>query len=172
MFFGPSFWGDVMSGKIEQRITELGVVLPAPLQIPPGLDVPLVMLKILGKRVIVSGHGPQETDGSIAQPLGQVGAEVTVEQGTEAARKTALAMVGTLQRELGDLDKIKSWVKVLGMVNSAPGFNQQVSVINGFSLQIIEIFGKECGMAARSAVGMAHLPFSIPVEVEAELELH
>lgn len=161
-----------MSGKIEQRITELGVVLPAPLQIPPGLDVPLVMLKILGKRVIVSGHGPQETDGSIAQPLGQVGAEVTVEQGTEAARKTALAMVGTLQRELGDLDKIKSWVKVLGMVNSAPGFNQQVSVINGFSLQIIEIFGKECGMAARSAVGMAHLPFSIPVEVEAELELH
>lgn len=156
----------------ESRIKELGIVLPAPLQIPPGLDVPLVMLKIVGRRVIVSGHGPQEEDGSIAQPLGQVGAEVTVEQGTEAARKTALAMVGTLQRELGDLDRIKSWVKVLGMVNSAPGFNQQVAVINGFSNQIIEIFGRECGMATRSAVGMAHLPFSIPVEVEAELELH
>ena len=155
----------------EARIKELGLVLPAPLQIPPGIDVPLVMLKVVGKRVIVSGHGPQEEDGSIAKPLGQLGSELTVEQGAEAARKTALAMVGTLQRELGDLDRIKSWVKVLGMVNSAPGFNGQTPVINGFSNQIIEIFGRECGMAARSAVGMAHLPFSIPVEVEAELEL-
>lgn len=156
----------------ESRIKELGLALPAPLQIPPGVDVPLAMLKIVGKRVIVSGHGPQEADGSIAQPLGQVGAEVTLEQGVEAARKTALAMVGTLQRELEDLDRIKSWVKVLGMVNSAPGFNQQTPVINGFSNQIIEIFGRESGMAARSAIGVAHLPFSIPVEVEAELELH
>ena len=161
-----------MTGKVDARIDELGLVLPAPLQIPPGLDVPLVMVKIVGTRVIVSGHGPQEEDGSIAQPLGQVGSDLTVEQGTEAARKTALAMVGTLQRELGDLDRIKIWVKVLGMVNSAPGFNQQVSVINGFSNTIIDIFGRECGMAARSAVGMAHLPFSIPVEVEAELELY
>lgn len=158
--------------NVEKRIEELGLVLPAPLQIPPGLDVPLVMVKITGKRVIVSGHGPQDEDGSIAQPLGQVGAELSVEQGTEAARKTALAMIGTLQRELGDLDRIKSWIKVLGMVNSAPGFNQQVNVINGFSNQVIDIFGRECGMAARSAVGMAHLPFSIPVEVEAELELN
>ena len=157
--------------KIEKRIEELGLTLPAPLQIPPGLDVPLVMVKIVGSRVIVSGHGPQDADGSIAQRLGQVGAELTVEQGAEAARKTALAMIGTLKRELGDLNRIKSWVKVLGMVNSAPGFNQQVNVINGFSNQVIEIFGRERGMAARSAVGMAHLPFSIPVEVEAELEL-
>jgi enamine deaminase RidA (YjgF/YER057c/UK114 family) len=161
-----------MSGKIAQRIADLGLVLPAPLQIPPGLDVPLVMVKIIGKRLLISGHGPQDDDGSIAQPLGQVGSELTIEQGTEAARKTALTMVGTLERELGDLDRIKSWVKVFAMVNSAPGFNQQVSVINGFSLQIIEIFGKESGMATRSAVGMAQLPFSIPVEVEAELELH
>ena len=161
-----------MAGKISQRIADLGLVLPAPLQIPPGLDVPLVMVKIIGTRLLISGHGPQDDDGSIAQPLGQVGSELTLEQGIEAARKTALTMVGTLERELGDLDRIKSWVKVFAMVNSAPGFNQQVSVINGFSLQIIEIFGEESGMATRSAVGMAQLPFSIPVEVEAELELH
>ena len=160
-----------MSGRIDQRISELGLELPAALQIPPGVDVPLVMVKIIGRRVIVSGHGPQETDGSIAQPLGQVGSEVSLEEGVEAARKTALTMVGTLQRELGDLDRIQSWVKVLGMVNSAPGFNQQTPVINGFSNQIIDIFGRECGMAARSAIGVAQLPFSIPVEVEAELEL-
>ncbi|MGI9222091.1 MAG: RidA family protein [Woeseiaceae bacterium] len=161
-----------MAGKIEKRIDELGLVVPAPLQIPPGVDVPLAMIKVIGTRVIVSGHGPQEADGSIAQPLGKVGAELTAEQGAEAARKTALAMVGTLHRELGDLDRIKSWVKVFAMVNSAPGFNGQTPVINGFSNQIIEIFGRECGMATRSAVGMAELPFSIPVEVEAELELH
>ena len=160
-----------MAGKIEKRIQELGLVLPVPLQIPPGVDVPLVMVRTIGKRVIVSGHGPQEEDGSIALPLGQLGSELSVDEGVAAARKTALSMVGTLQRELGDLDKIRSWVKVLGMVNSAPGFNQQTPVINGFSNQIIEIFGCESGMAARSAIGVAQLPFGIPVEVEAELEL-
>lgn len=160
-----------MSGKIEERIEQLGLTLPAALQIPPGIDVPLAMIRIVGNRVIVSGHGPQNDDGSIAQPLGQVGNEVTLEQAVGAAQRTALTMVGTLQRELGDLDRIKSWVKVLGMVNSAPGFNQQTPVINGFSQQIIEIFGRDCGLAARSAIGVANLPFSIPVEVEAELEL-
>ena len=158
--------------SVEARTKELGLALPAPLQIPPGVDVPLAMVKVIGKRVIVSGHGPQEEDGSIALPLGQLGAELSVEDGVEAARKTALSMVATLRRELGDLDRIKSWVKVLGMVNSAPGFNQQTPVINGFSHQIIDLFGRESGMAARSAIGVAQLPFGIPVEVEAELELH
>ena len=160
-----------MAGIIERRIKELGLTLPAALQIPPGVDVPLSMVRIVGNRAIVSGHGPQNDDGSIAQPLGQVGTEVTLEQAVAAAQRTALTMVGTLQRELGDLDRITSWVKVLGMVNSAPGFNQQTPVINGFSQQIIEIFGRDCGLAARSAIGVASLPFSIPVEVEAELEL-
>ncbi len=160
-----------MTGRVEQRIRDLGLVLPAPLQVPPGVNVPLAMIKVLGKRVLVSGHGPQEADGSIAQPLGQVGAEVTVEQAAEAARKVALAMLGTIQREIGDLDRIDCWVKVFGMVNSAPGFTGQTPVVNGFSEQIIEIFGDECGLATRSAVGMAGLPFGIPVEVEAELQL-
>lgn len=158
--------------SVEARTKELGLALPAPLQIPPGVDVPLAMVKVIGKRIIVSWHGPQEEDGSIALPLGQLGAELSVEEGVEAARKTALSMVATLRRELGDLDRIKSWVKVLGMVNSAPGFNQQTPVINGFSHQIIDLFGRESGMAARSAIGVAQLPFGIPVEVEAELELH
>ena len=157
--------------SVEAKIKSLGLILPAPLRIPPGISVPLAMVKIVGKRCVVSGHGPQEDDGSIAQPLGQVGSDLSLEQGIIAAKKVALSMVGTLQRELGDLDRIKSWVKVFGMVNSAPGFNQQTPVINGFSEQIIEIFGDD-GLATRSAVGMAGLPFSIPVEVEAELELH
>lgn len=160
-----------MTGRVEQRIKDLGLVLPAPLQIPPGVNVPLAMIKVLGKRVLVSGHGPQEADGSIAQPLGQVGSDLTVEEGAAAARKVALAMLGTIQREIGDFDRIDCWVKVFGMVNSAPGFTGQTPVVNGFSEQIIEIFGDECGLATRSAVGMAGLPFGIPVEVEAELQL-
>ncbi|MBT5153442.1 MAG: RidA family protein [Gammaproteobacteria bacterium] len=155
----------------DQKVRELGLVLPPPLQLPPGVAVPLVMVKVIDKRVIVSGHGPQNDDGSIAEPLGQVGGDVTLEEGVEAAKRVALTMMGTLQRELGSLDEIKSWVKVFGMVNSAPGFTGQTPVINGFSQTIVEVFGEEVGLAARSAVGMAGLPFNIPVEVEAELEL-
>lgn len=160
-----------MSDSIDQRIKDLGLTLPAALQIPPGVEAPLTMLKVLGKRVLVSGHGPQADDGAIAQPLGQVGSDLSLEQGAQAARRVALSMLGTLQRELGGLDAIKRWVKVLGMVNSAPGFTQQVAVINGFSSTILEIFGRERGLATRSALGVAALPFGIPVEVEAELEL-
>ena len=100
-----------------------------------------------------------------------MGADVTIEQGVEAARKVALATLGSIQRTIGDLDRIDCWAKVFGMVNSAPGFTGQTAVINGFSEQIVEIFGEECGLATRSAVGMAALPFGIPVEVEAELQL-
>ena len=160
-----------MSDSIDQRIKDLGLILPAALSIPPGVDVPLTMLKVLGKRVLVSGHGPQTDDGAIAQPLGQLGAELSVEQGVAAARRAALAMLGTLQRELGSLDAIRAWVRVFGMVNSAPGFTDQTAVVNGFSKTVIEVFGRERGLATRSAVGMAALPFGIPVEVEAELEL-
>lgn len=155
----------------EARIKELGLVLPQPMKIPPGLSVPLVLIKVFGKRVIVAGHSALDEDGSISQPLGRVGEDVTIEEATEAARKTALAMVSTIKREIEDLDRVKYFVKVLGMVNSAPDFTGQSSVINGFSEQIIEIFGEDCGKSPRSAVGMGQLPFGIPVEIEAELEL-
>ena len=160
-----------MAGRIEERIGELGLVLPEPLKVPAGVKVALVPVRVLGRRVLVSGHGPQEADGSVARPLGQVGTEVTVEQAVEAARKVALAMLGSIRRAIGDLDRIDCWARVFGMVNSAPGFTGQTAVINGFSEQIVEIFGEERGLATRSAVGMAALPFGIPVEVEAELQL-
>ncbi len=155
----------------DQKVNELGLKLAGPLQLPPGVEVPFAMVKVIGKRILVSGHGPQNEDGSITQKLGQVGSDLTLEEGIEAAQMTALAMLGTLQRELGSLDKIAHWVRTFGMVNSAPGFTGQTPVINGFSQIIVDVFGMECGAAARSAVGMASLPFGIPVEVEAELEL-
>jgi enamine deaminase RidA (YjgF/YER057c/UK114 family) len=94
-----------------------------------------------------------------------------VEQGHAAARLTALSILGSLRRALGDLDRVTAWVRVLGMVNSAPGFNRQPAVINGFSELILQLYGPGVGAHARSAVGMAELPFDIPVEIEAEVKI-
>ena len=156
--------------KIEERLSALGLVLPPPLQPPPGVVLPFQFVRLLGNRACISGHGPQNADGSLAQPLGKLGREVSVEQGYAAARLTALAMLGSLQRALGDLDRITAWTRVFGMVNSAPGFNKQPSVINGFSDLILELFGPDIGAHSRSAVGLAELPFDIPVEIEGEVE--
>jgi enamine deaminase RidA (YjgF/YER057c/UK114 family) len=157
--------------RIEARLREWGIVLPPPVQPPAGVRLPFRPVRVVGDRAYVSGHGPQAPDGSVAGPFGKVGADLTVEQGYAAARLTALSMLGSLQRELGDLDRISAWLRVFGMVSSAPGFGSQPAVINGFSDLIIELFG-EIGAHARSAVGMAELPFGIPVEVEAEVRLH
>jgi enamine deaminase RidA (YjgF/YER057c/UK114 family) len=157
---------------IESRLVALGLQLPAPIQLPPGVKFPFQFVRIAGTRAYVSGHGPQNADGSIAAPLGKVGRELTVEQGYQQARTVALTILGSLQRALGDLDRVRQWNRVFGMVNSAPGFNKQPAVINGFSDLILELYGPEAGGHARSAVGMAELPFDIPVEIEAEVDLH
>lgn len=119
-----------------------------------------------------SGHGPTNADGSLALPVGKVGREVSEQQGYDAARLTGLSILGSLQRELGDLDRIAAWTRIFGMVNSAPGFNRQPAVINGFTDLILEVFGPEIGSHARSAVGLAELPFDTPVEIEGEVHLH
>jgi enamine deaminase RidA (YjgF/YER057c/UK114 family) len=156
---------------VEKRLKELGLVLPGPLQMPPGVTLPFPWVRVVGSRALISGHGPTNTDGSLAQPLGKVGAEVSVEQAYVAARLTGLAILGSLKRELGDLGRIAGWNRVFGMVNSAPGFNRQPAVMNGFTDLILSVFGSTAGAHARSAVGMAELPFNIPVEIEGEVEL-
>ena len=153
----------------EERLRAMGLELPPPLAVPPGVRLPFAPVRIVGDRAIVSGHGPQEADGSSAGPFGKVGAEVSVEEAYVAARGTALSILGDLARALGDLDRITAWVRVFGMVASAPGFDRQPAVINGFSDLILEAFGPEVGAHARSAVGVAELPFGLPVEIEAEV---
>ncbi len=155
--------------KIEARLAELGLVLPAPQQLPGG-HLPFVPVRVRGNRAYIAGHAPLNDDGTVAKPLGKVGAELSLEEGTAAAQKAALAVLASLQRELGDLDRVTAWLRVFGMVNSAPGFHQQPAVINGFSDLILELYG-DAGRHARSAVGMAELPFHIPVEIEAEVEI-
>ncbi|MDA8109856.1 MAG: RidA family protein [Betaproteobacteria bacterium] len=157
--------------RIEERLAALGLALPAPLTPPPGVALPFRFVRLAGARAFISGHGPQNADGTIAAPRGKLGRELTLEQGYAAARLTALSILGSLSRALGDLDRIARWTRVFGMVNSAPGFDRQPSVINGFSDLILELFGPEAGAHARSAVGMAELPFGIPVEIEAEAEV-
>ena len=156
---------------IEDRLAALGLVLPAPIKPPPGVVLPFQFVRVIGNRALISGHGPQNADGSIAEPLGKLGRNLSVDQGYAAARLTALSILGSLRRALGDFDRVTHWVRVFGMVNSGPGFNKQPSVINGFSDLIIELWGPEAGAHARSAVGMAELPFDIPVEIEAEVEI-
>ncbi len=138
---------------------------------PPGVTLPFPLVRVRGSRAFVSGHGPLNPDGSIAGPLGKLGAEITPEQAKQAAELTGLAILASLRAELGDLDRVTAWLRVFGMVNTAPGFTATPSVINGFSELILRLWGPEAGAHARSAVGMAALPFDLPVEIEAEVEI-
>ena len=156
---------------IESRLSKMGLVLPGPVIAPPGARLPFAFVRVRGNRAFISGHPPQSADGSIAKPIGKVGRDLSVDEGYRAARLTALSILGSLKRELGSLDRVQAWLRVFGMVNSAPGFNQQPAVVNGFSDLVLELYGSEAGKHARSAVGMAELPFDIPVEIEAEVEI-
>jgi enamine deaminase RidA (YjgF/YER057c/UK114 family) len=157
--------------NIERKIAAQGLVLPPPVQVPAGVRIPFSWIRVRGDRAYIAGHGPQHPDGSLAGPFGKVGAEVTPDQAYESARLTALSILGSLQRALGDLDRVTAWLRVFGMVNAAPGFRHLPGVINGFSDLILELYGPEAGQHVRSAVGMAELPFGIPVEIEAEVEV-
>jgi enamine deaminase RidA (YjgF/YER057c/UK114 family) len=117
---------------------------------------------VVGDMVHVGGHGPINGSSIIR---GKVGSDLTLEEAKLAARATGLSILATLQAELGDLDRIERFVKVFGMVNVAPGFNQTPAVIDGCSDLLVEVFG-EAGRHTRSAVGLAELPFDIAVEIE------
>jgi enamine deaminase RidA (YjgF/YER057c/UK114 family) len=155
-------------GRIAERLGELGLTLPAPFSPPPGVEFRFDLVRVSGGLAYVSGHGP--LDGPEVLVRGKVGAEVTPEQGYEAARMTALSVFTSLERTLGELDRVTGWVKLLGLVNCAPGFSGTPGVINGFSDLVLELWG-DAGRHARSAIGAAELPFDIPVEVEAIVEV-
>ena len=151
--------------KIEARLAELGIDLPDT-PAPVANYVPGVRT---GNLLYLSGIGPAaRADGT--SPVGKVGRDLTVEEGYEAARLTGLNIISRMKGELGDLDKVKRVVKMLGMVNSDPAFNQQPAVVNGCSDLMVEVFGDK-GRHARSAVGLAALPNDIPVEIEVIVEV-
>ena len=143
---------------IARRLQELGIGLPPPFP-PAGNYLACVIDDGL---VYVGGHGPIAGD---LMMRGKVGRDLTLEEGRRAARMTCLSILATLNTELGDLDRIERVIKVFGMVNCAPGFNQTPTVIDGCSDLLVAIFG-DAGRHTRSAVGMAELPFDIAVEIE------
>jgi enamine deaminase RidA (YjgF/YER057c/UK114 family) len=147
----------------ESRLKEQNIILPAPPK-PVGNYVEWTRV---GNLLFLAGHGPSaEWRGK-----GKVGKDVTLEQGRQAARETGLALLATARDALGSLDKVKRVVRIFGMVNSAPGFGDQPKVIDGCSDLMTQVFGDATGKGARAAVGMAELPFGIPVEIEMILEV-
>ena len=149
----------------EAQLTALGLTLPPP---PPrgGVYKPVV---IVGNVAYVSGHGPYR--GPDDYICGRVGADMSLEEGKAAARQVGLAMLATLKKELGSLDRVKRVVKLLGMVNSTPDFGEHPKVINGCSELFGQVWGEENGIGARSAVGMGSLPGNIAVEIEGIFEV-
>jgi enamine deaminase RidA (YjgF/YER057c/UK114 family) len=155
-------------GRIEDRLAELGLELPRTFAAPPGVEFRFNLVRVSGGVAYVSGHGPQ--DGADTLVSGKVGAELSVEQGYEAARLTGLSVFQSLKQELGELDRVTGWLKALGLVNCAPGFNKTPAVVNGFTELVLEVWG-DAGRHARSAIGASELPFDWPVEVEAVVTL-
>jgi enamine deaminase RidA (YjgF/YER057c/UK114 family) len=149
----------------EARIHELRLELP-PAPKPVAVYRPLV---VLGHVAYVSGHGPVRSDGSLI--VGRVGETMDLDGGRAAARQVGLAILATLRSELGSLDRVSRVIKLLGMVNCTPDFSDHPKVINGCSELFADVFGRERGIGARSAVGMGSLPGQIAVEIEAIFEL-
>ncbi len=147
--------------QVENTLAELGITLPMPVA-PMANYVRWVQT---GNLLFISGTGPAND-----QPKGKVGRDLTVEQGAEVARSVGLQIIATAREALGDLDRVTRVVKILGMVNALPDFDQQPFVINGCSNLLVEVFG-EAGRHSRSAVGMGSLPQNIAVEIECTLEV-
>jgi enamine deaminase RidA (YjgF/YER057c/UK114 family) len=148
----------------DERLAELGIELPAPSR-PAGMYVPAVRT---GNLLFLSGSGPARSDGTFV--VGKVGRDLELDDARAAARLTGMQILAVLRAELGSLAAVTRVVKMLGMVNCAPGFNRTPQVIDGCSELLIEVFG-EAGRGARSAVGMAELPFDIAVEIEVVVEI-
>lgn len=149
----------------ESKLAELGLTLP-PAPTPAGLYTPMLLA---GNMAYVSGHGPLREDGTYI--TGRVGEDLDQDDGYQAARQTGLAILATLRKQLGSLDRVCRVVKVLGLVNCTSNFDQQPAVINGCSQLLVDVFGPEQGIAARSAVGVGSLPLGMVVEIEAIFEV-
>ena len=154
--------------SIDDRLIELSIDLPSPMN---TAKLPFQLAKIDGTTMFLAGHVPTDQNGNVAKPLGKVGDEVAPKEAYQIARQAALGLLATIKQTLGGLDRVASWLHLFGMVNVAPGFNAIPPVINGASDLILEVFGPEVGSHTRSAVGMAELPFGVPVELEAQIKI-
>ena len=156
-------------GRIADRLSELELELPEPFAPPPGVEFPFDLVKVSGEHAYISGHLP--VDGNEVLMTGRVGDQLDVQQGYEAARLTGLSIFASLAVVLGDLDRVGGWVKALGLVQCAPGFDKPPAVINGFTDLVLEVWGPEAGRHARTTIGVPSLPLDAAVEVEGMFEI-
>jgi len=157
--------------SIEEKLKAMGLALPAAMRFPPNLRVSWRQVRVVGSRAIIAGHGPRAADGTPFGKPGKVGRDLSIEEGYEAAKATGLAILGDLKREIGDLDRVVSWIRVLGMVNSAPGFVGQAAIIDGFTDLMIALFGDDAAICPRAVMGAAELALNAPVIIEGEVEI-
>lgn len=146
--------------RVEARLEELGLALPAPMK-PPGN---FKLVNVYGGLAYIAGHAP--IDGSATLVTGVVGEDLTVEEGYRAARLTGLSIIASLRQELGDLDRVTRWLRAVGYVQTAPDFHDNTKIVNGFSDLIVEVWG-EVGRHARSAPGQGPSPLNVPIIVDA-----
>ena len=146
--------------SVEQKLEALGLTLPEPL-VPPGN---FELIKVHGGLAYVAGHGP--FDGTTVLSEGLIGRDLTLDEAYDAARATALSILASLKRELGDLDRVTQWLQAVGYVHCTPGFDQNAKVVNGFSDLIVELWG-DAGRHARSAPGQGPSPLNVPIIIDA-----
>jgi enamine deaminase RidA (YjgF/YER057c/UK114 family) len=156
---------------VGDRLNELGLTLPAAPQLPAGVVATFSWVRVHADRVLVSGHGPLNPDGTPAGPFGRVPDEVSLEEAQQSARLAALSVMAGVEQAVGDLDRIDAWLSVTGFVQAQPGYAKTTAVLNGFSEVVLDVFGSSVGTHARTAIGVAALPLNLPVVVGAELHL-
>jgi hypothetical protein len=157
--------------SVAERLEALGLVLPDEMRLPPGVEIPFQWVRTSGNRALISGHGALAADGSAAGPFGKIPSQVPLEQAQESARLATLAMLASLQRSLGSLDRVSSWLVVSGFVNADPGYAQTTLVINPRSDLLLSLYGQERGAHARTAMGVSATPLNLPVVIAAEAEI-
>jgi enamine deaminase RidA (YjgF/YER057c/UK114 family) len=152
----------------EDRIAELGLVLPPDPDLPPHVHIPFDWVRVVGDRAFLSGHGALDENGAPAPPFGRVPDEVRLDEAQASARCAGLTMLGSLRRALGSLDRVQAWLTVNGFVNAEIGYGQTTAVLNPLSELLLDVFGDR-GRHARTAIGVAALPMDLPVVVSAEV---
>ncbi|HEX3394485.1 MAG TPA: RidA family protein [Acidimicrobiales bacterium] len=158
-------------GRVDERLEELGLKLPGEVHLPPGVETPFQWVRVRGRRAFVSGHGALTADGSPLGPFGSVPSEVSLKEAQASARSAVLAVLASVKRAVGDLDRIVAWLMLFGNVNADPGYAQTTLVVNPASELLIDLYGPDAGSHARTAIGMAALPLNLPVILAAEVEL-
>jgi enamine deaminase RidA (YjgF/YER057c/UK114 family) len=155
--------------QIEAKIQEMKLFLPAVPFLPPGQRLRFTWARAHGNLVYLSGHTAQQPDGSFTMIRGKVGAEISFEQAQEVSRLATLSMLASLKRAIGDLDRVSAWLMVSGMVNVASDFTNTTGVMDGCSDLLLDLFGPDIGVHARTAIGVAQLPLNSAVVLAAQV---